>query len=89
MCIVCSLGQVKLSLGSLYLVIINLSLSEKLFVFSNSSTLDKCMQQYTLHQLGCVCVCGGGADDQTPVVNIVKKIYSLHQRDFKTDADGR
>ena len=62
-------------MDSLYLVIIYLSLSEKLFVFSNSSTLHKWMQQYTLHQLGCVGGGGGGANDQTPEVNIVKKIY--------------
>ena len=74
-------------MGSLYLVIIYLSLSEKLFVFLIPQPCTSgCSSTYTLHQLGCVgvcvCVCGGGgggggggADDQTPEVNIVKKIY--------------
>ena len=65
-------------------MIIYLSLSEKFFVFSNSSTLHKWMQQYLYTSPTWVCWWGGvggggggggGADDQTPEVNIVKKIY--------------
>ena len=66
-------------MGSLYLVIIYLSLSEKLFVFLIPQPCTSgCSSTYTLHQLGCVGGGGGGgggADDQTPEVNIVKKIY--------------
>ena len=44
-------------------------------------------EQYTLHQLVCVGGGGGGggggADDQTPEVNIVKKIYILLNMYFK------
>ena len=65
-------------MGSLYLVIIYLSLSEKLFVFLIPQPWTSGCSSIHFTNLGVLGGGGGGgwwADDQTPEVNIVKKTY--------------